>query len=198
MRPCSSAFAPGSSVPTVAKSRDMRLALTPIGKTRTRAKNKGAARKNPESKESVFYKQSYERYKKSSTTENHKLMMTALRALHKKVVGAPRKNPGHRDAYAYHRSVTADLQRADDLLESFSGRRASKELRVSQPQIKTGLVIGPMTGVMYAADRGDGVHEYCHRFRKQSRPLLITDSDGNQLGIVGGRFRFTDRGITDK
>lgn len=98
-----------------------------------------------------------------------------------------RKNPSSRD----------EIFRADALLESFTGEKARKELRVSQRPIKTGLVVGPMTGVMYAADRGDGVHEYCHRFKKSSRPLLIADHDGSQLGIVGGRFRFTDRGIVD-
>lgn len=98
-----------------------------------------------------------------------------------------RSNPSSRD----------EIFRADALLESFTGEKARKEFRVSQRPIKTGLVVGPMTGVMYAADRGDGVHEYCHRFKKSSRPLLIADHDGSQLGIVGGRFRFTDRGIVD-
>jgi hypothetical protein len=100
----------------------------------------------------------------------------------------PRKNPSRRDA----------LERADRLLESFSGSRANKELRVSQRPIRTGLVVGPMLGVMYEADRGDGKANYFHRFKKSARPLLIADNDGSQLGIVGGRFRFTDRGIEDK
>ncbi len=90
------------------------------------------------------------------------------------------------------------IERADALLESFSGSRASKEIRQQVRPIRVGLAVGKMTGVMYAADRGDGMHEYCHRFKPGSRPLLIADHDGTQLGIVGGRYQFTDRGIVDK
>lgn len=98
-----------------------------------------------------------------------------------------RKNPSRRDA----------VEKADALLESFSGSRASKELRARQRPIRTGLVVGKLAGVMYEADRGDGKHNYFHRFKGSSRPLLISDHDGSQLGIVGGRYSFTDRGIVD-
>lgn len=50
---------------------------------------------------------------------------------------------------------------------------------------------------MYRADRGDGEHNYFHRFAKKSRPLLISKHDGSQIGIVGGQYRFTERGIVD-
>jgi hypothetical protein len=98
-----------------------------------------------------------------------------------------RKNPSRRDA----------TERADDLLASFTGERATKELKVSARPIKTGLVVGKLSGVMYEATRDGVTDQYFHKFKKSARPLLISDHDGSQLGIVGGRFRFTERGIVD-
>lgn len=107
-----------------------------------------------------------------------------------------RKNPS-----GYGRAVegyTADLDRADDLLEQFSGTRSKEILRASKTPIKAGLVVGKLEGVMYSTDRGDGTEKFFHRFRRKSRPLLIADSDGSQLDIVGGRYEFTDKGIEDR
>jgi hypothetical protein len=109
-----------------------------------------------------------------------------------------RKNPARRKDWQPRWVREAEATKADALLESFSGSRASKEIRATVRPITTGLVVGKLSGVMYAADRGDGVHEYCHRFKTSSRPLLIADHDGTQLGIVGGRYQFTDRGIVDR
>ncbi len=104
---------------------------------------------------------------------------------------------GHKKGVRKNPSGDAVTQ-ADDLLYSFSGARATKEIRVSAKPIRVGLAVGQLSGVMYEADRGDGPHQYFHKFKKSSRPLLIADNDGSQLGIVGGRFRFTDRGIVDE
>lgn len=106
-----------------------------------------------------------------------------------------RKNPdGYRralDAYA------RELDAADDLLNDFSGHRAREVLSVRQPPIKAGLVVGDLLGVMYATTRDGKRLQYCHEFRQKSRPLLVASHDGKQIGIVGGRYQFTDRGIED-
>ncbi len=116
------------------------------------------------------------------------------------LVGAPnlssfKKNPG-----GYRGSVDAyarELDAADDLLNDFSGHRAREVLSIRERPIKTGLVVGDLLGVMYATTR-DGKHEkYCHEFRQKSRPLLVASHDGSRIGIVGGQYRFTDRGIED-
>jgi hypothetical protein len=71
-------------------------------------------------------------------------------------------------------------------------------LKVSAPQIRAGLVVGDLLGVMYSTIR-DGIREdYKHEFAKNSRPLLIAKHDGTQIGIVGGQYRFTDAGIEDE
>ncbi len=112
--------------------------------------------------------------------------------------GRTRKNPAGFTVRPPRQRRASQINIADDLLEAFTGTRASKEVVANVRPIRTGLVVGKLSGVMYAADRGDGVHEYCHRFKSSSRPLLIADHDGTQLGIVGGRYQFTDRGIVDK
>lgn len=108
---------------------------------------------------------------------------------------AARRNPS-----GYQRAVdtyAGDLDRADDLLQSFAGRTARETLSVHESPIKAGLVVGKLEGVMYRANRDGEEANYFHRFKKNSRPLLIAAHDGSRIGIVGGRYRFTDRGIED-
>jgi len=94
-------------------------------------------------------------------------------------------------------NYTAELDRADSLLNSFAGRSARETLSVNSPSIKAGLVVGDLEGVMYRANRDGKEENYFHRFKRNSRPLLIAAHDGSQIGIVGGQYRFTERGIED-
>lgn len=96
------------------------------------------------------------------------------------------------DAYA------AELDKADNLLNDFSGHRAREVVAVKEPPFKTGLVVGEVLGVMYSAVRDGTKINYCHEFRAKSRPLLAANSDGSRIQFVGGRYEFTDRGIVDK
>lgn len=107
-----------------------------------------------------------------------------------------KKNPsGYRGAIDRY---ARELDEADDRLAGFSGRSSKTVLKVQAPQIRAGLVIGKLMGVMYATTR-DGVREnYKHEFAKNSQPLLIASHDGKQIGIVGGQYRFTDAGIEDE
>ena len=81
--------------------------------------------------------------------------------------------------------------------KEFTGHDASKELVARVRPIRVGLAVGKLSGVMYEATRDGETSQYFHRFKRSSRPLLIADHDGSQIGIVGGRYRFTDRGIVD-
>lgn len=122
--------------------------------------------------------------------------MTVLKKNPRKLAKRYKKNPsGYRssvDAYA------RELDEADERLAGFSGRTGKTVLKMHAPQIRAGLVIGKMLGVMYSTTR-DGVREnYCHEFAKKSQPLLIASHDGKQIGIVGGRYQFTDAGIEDE
>lgn len=82
--------------------------------------------------------------------------------------------------------------------EAFTGHTATKEFRFRQRPIRTGLAVGKLVGVMYEATRDGATDKYFHRFKKSSQPLLIANHDGSSFGIVGGRSRFTDRGIVDE
>lgn len=106
-----------------------------------------------------------------------------------------KSNPsGYRAAVDSYRR---ELDQADDLLNAFAGRSAREVLSMRERPIKTGLVIGDALGVMYETVRDGKREKYCHEFRKQSRPLLVSSHDGSRIGFVGGRYRFTDRGIED-
>jgi hypothetical protein len=68
--------------------------------------------------------------------------------------------------------------------------------QVNHPEV--GFVVGTLDAVLYTTVR-DGITEsYQHKFKKNSQPLLCSTHDGKQLVIVGGRYRFTNRGIVDK
>lgn len=106
-----------------------------------------------------------------------------------------KSNPsGYRSAVDSYRR---ELDQADDLLNAFAGRSGREVLSVRERPIKTGLVIGDALGVMYETVRDGKKEKYCHEFRKSSRPLFVSSHDGSRIGFVGGRYRFTDRGIED-
>jgi hypothetical protein len=55
--------------------------------------------------------------------------------------------------------------------------------------------LGALRGLIYSADRdGDGVAKTFIHFM-ETPPRLMYDPRGNQLYIVGGRYRVTRRGI---
>ena len=54
--------------------------------------------------------------------------------------------------------------------------------------------VGRLKGLIYSSDKGDGRQKtYIHFMEKP--PRLACNSRGNQLYIVGGRYRVTKRGI---
>lgn len=100
-------------------------------------------------------------------------------------------------------SMLKDMDRKEDAaraFENFSGRRATKETTFKAPPFNTGFALGELVGVIYRANRvGDRSNTvYHHEFKKSSRPLLIAKHDGTQLGIVGGHFLVTEKGIEDR
>jgi len=69
-------------------------------------------------------------------------------------------------------------------------------LKISIPEVA--LKIGQCDGVLYTTVRDGKTEKYIHKFKARSRPLLVTSFDGKQLLMVGGSFRFTERGIVDE
>jgi hypothetical protein len=90
------------------------------------------------------------------------------------------------------------LAAARRLGEAFTGHPYNRAIKVRQkPATGPRVAIGPVTGIMYLAKRDGRTEQYLHKFAPRSRPLLVTLSDGTRLELLGGAFRFTDRGIVD-
>lgn len=56
-----------------------------------------------------------------------------------------------------------------------------------------GLAVGDFYAITYRAV-GDG-HLYTHQFGSKNRPLVYVNSDGRQVYILGGEYKFTERGF---
>jgi hypothetical protein len=83
------------------------------------------------------------------------------------------------------------------LYEDFSGHQPEFATKVKLRVPKTGLVVGELDGVLYTTVRDGETESYIHKFKKRSRPLLVSSHDGQTLHIIGGQYEFTERGIED-
>lgn len=61
----------------------------------------------------------------------------------------------------------------------------------------TVAAIGRIVSLTYESSRGRELWRYTHAFKPGARPVLAVAPDGRQLFLIGGRFRFTRRGIVD-
>jgi len=84
------------------------------------------------------------------------------------------------------------------LFEDFTGHQGQPFAKAKIKLPKTVLVVGRCDGVLYTTVRDDKTEKYIHKFRAKSAPLLCASPDGSQLFLLGGVFRFTDRGIVDE
>lgn len=90
-----------------------------------------------------------------------------------------------------------EIAQAQQLHRDFSGHEATRGTKVRSQPLRTALAVGPVEGIMYSAKRDGKTLRYFHKFGKKARPLLVANHDGSSVAIVGGRYRFTDRGIVD-
>jgi hypothetical protein len=94
-------------------------------------------------------------------------------------------------------SSKAKVNDAIKLYESFTGHDAGfvDEVEIQWPNVAA--VVGLCDGILYETVRDGEVEHYIHKFKKNARPKLIAGHDGKALGLVGGKFTFTERGIVD-
>lgn len=59
------------------------------------------------------------------------------------------------------------------------------------------MLVGKLDAVEYTTRRAGNVELYRHEFDLDSRPMLAASFDGAQLLVLGGRYNFTEDGITD-
>jgi hypothetical protein len=101
-----------------------------------------------------------------------------------------KKNPAPRH--------NAEIEAAAKLQSDFSGHSSENVDTVTVPENKVFTPVGKLAGVLYDTNRDGKDEKYIHRFRRKSRPLLAASSDGTELKILGGGFRFTEAGIVDE
>lgn len=90
------------------------------------------------------------------------------------------------------------INAAIDLYKSFREKLPRRIMAVRMRIPKAVAVIGHLEAVDYVTTHGNKATLYRHTFAPGSRPLLCASSDGKQLLLLGGRFKFTDRGIVDR
>lgn len=63
---------------------------------------------------------------------------------------------------------------------------------------KAVAVFGHVEFIGYVTTHRGKTHLYIHEFAPGSRPMMTAGPKGNQLFLVGGRYRVTRRGIVDR
>lgn len=112
-------------------------------------------------------------------------------AIVKKLNATPKKNP------VPPSSVARQIKEAGALFQEFTGHDADYYDTVPYEPVKVGLKVGTVDAILYTTVRDGIMEHYKHDFRKSSRPTLVASHNGKALALVGGKYRFTDRGIVD-
>ena len=91
-----------------------------------------------------------------------------------------------------------ELSQAVTLFKSFREKNPVKlaKLRVTLPKVVA--CMGHVEAIEYRTTHGRKVTLYKHPFAAGSRPLLCVSANGRQLMLLGGRYKWTDRGIVDR
>lgn len=103
------------------------------------------------------------------------------------------REPGSRNP------INSEMNQGINRYSRFMLRAPSRSRTLSVPALpKVALAIGELSALEYVSTRGGESVSYRHVFRKGSRPLLAASHDGKQLILLGGAYRFTNRGIVDR
>ena len=101
-----------------------------------------------------------------------------------------------------HRGVVSNpssraMRKAVRLYTDFTGHdpKYIDEWTVDVPD--TALQVGHVTGILYKTRMDGKTQEFMHEFTGKSRPILAASADGHQLFLLGGDYKFTERGIVD-
>lgn len=93
---------------------------------------------------------------------------------------------------------SAQVRRAANLYERFSGHEAEEAGRVKVPPVPpVGVAIGVVDFIGYTTVRDGVTEKYIHKFKPADKPLFVVSPDGKQIYLVGGGYDFTERGIVD-
>lgn len=107
------------------------------------------------------------------------------------------KVPPSSRAKSRKRPASKSLRQAVSLFERFTGHEATQAHRVRVDLPKTAVFVGQCDGLLYTTIRDGKREKYIHKFAASDRPVFAVSSDGRQILLLGGRYRFTERGIVD-
>ena len=112
------------------------------------------------------------------------------RMLYAEKIETVKKNPTYL-------TVNKKIQKAIDNFEDFSGHKAEFIDKKNLPILDVGFKIGTCDGILYTTVRDGRTEKYVHRFKGRARPILVSNFDGSFIALIGGHYKFTDRGIID-
>lgn len=90
------------------------------------------------------------------------------------------------------------MAQAITLYESFRDAKPRKLARLKVKIPKVVACMGYVESLDYRTTHKGKAQPYRHRFAAGSRPLLCVSSDGRQLMLLGGLYKWTERGIVDR
>lgn len=96
------------------------------------------------------------------------------------------------------RAESAEVRKAASLFQRFSGHDAEPIGHMEIPPSPRVLVaIGELDALLYTTVRDGKREKYIHHFKHSDKPVFAVSPDGRSIHILGGRYRFTERGIVD-
>lgn len=94
--------------------------------------------------------------------------------------------------------INSQMNQGINRYSRFMLRAPNRATHLNVPPLpKIALAIGELHALEYVSTRGGESVSYRHVFKTGSRPLLASSHDGKQLILLGGAYRFTNRGIVD-
>ena len=112
-------------------------------------------------------------------------------------LSGPGKRPNQQQGSALIVQPSKRLDRkAAQLYRRFRRFAPSRFIHINYPRTIPPVVVqlGSLVGIIYRSNKGDGkANAYVHFMEKP--PMLVSNPEGNQLYIVGGDYRVTERGI---
>lgn len=86
-----------------------------------------------------------------------------------------------------------EFDKAFKLFKQFHARPAGKGkvVGIKMDRFEAALEVGQFYGIAYISEG----KKYFHKFNRNNRPLVFVSSDGRQIYILKGGYKFTDRGF---
>lgn len=95
------------------------------------------------------------------------------------------------------KSVKNKILEATERHKDFSGHTPEFIDKKDLHDFSVSFKVGMCDAILYTTTRDGRVEKYVHEFKKKARPILASSHDGKKITLIGGNYKFTDRGIVD-